>query len=440
MKNFLNRHLNILLAAAFIFYSCKKSSDDITPPPANAVISSVTGPGGTASGAKNSIITITGTGFITDTSKIQVLINGHSCTVFTATETKITAKVPPKCGSGNLVLIINGKTYNGPAFTYIYAYTLSSVTNGQIGYQDGPVATAKFEEFVGITIDGNDNIYNAQYNKPRVRKISPSGDVSTMAGDGTIGHINANGTNARLGQNDIVSSDAAGNVYVADYSGAPVKGYIRKIDANKNVTDFYSFAPGIIPSAVKVMPNGNVYVTAHDRIGKITPAGVLTWLAVSAPFTTGDVDGAVGTAQFSLYDGLEVSADESKIYVTDFSHGANIGNKIKMLANNTITTIAGTSALSDGNGPALSVGFKLLSNLLLDKDGGLYIADAFNGKIKYLKDGKVTTILGDAGKGDVDGDVSLAKIYYPHGLVFDSKGDLYISDAYLMKLKKLTID
>ena len=439
MKNFLNRQLNILLAAAFIFYSCKKSSDDITPPPANAVISTVAGPGGTASGAKNSIITITGTGFITDTSKIQVLINGHSCTVLTATETKITAKVPPKCGSGNLVLIINGKSYNGPAFTYIYSYTLSSVTNGQIGYQDGPVATEKFEEFVGITIDGNDNIYNAQYNKPRVRKISPSGDVSTMAGDGTIGHVNANGTNAKLGQHDIVSSDAAGNIYVADLGG-----YIRKVDVNKNVTDFYTFSSGIQPFAVKVMPSGNVYVTAYltstssSAIGKITAAGNLTWLATSAG--VGDVDGPVGTAKFNLYDGLEVSADETKIYVTDFSHGANAGNKVKMLYNNSITTIAGNSSLSDGNGPALSVGFKLLSNLLLDKDGGLYIADAFNGKIKYLKDGNVKTILGDAGKGDVDGDVSLAKIYYPHGLVFDSKGDLYISDASLMKLKKLTID
>lgn len=103
---------------------------------------------------------------------------------------------------------MNGQSFTGPVFTYIYTYTLSSLTNWQTGYADGPLATAKFEEFVGITIDGNDNIYTSQYSKPRVRKISADSIASTMAGDGTPGHVNGNGTAAKLGNFDFCSSDA----------------------------------------------------------------------------------------------------------------------------------------------------------------------------------------------------------------------------------------
>ena len=289
--------------------------------------------------------------------------NGKICAVLSATADSIKATIPPYCGTGNVVLIIDGKTFNGPVFTYVYTYTLSSLTNGQIGYLDGPVATAKFEDFVGITIDGNDNIYTSQYTNPRCRKISADGIASTMAGDGTAGHVNGNGTSAKLGQFDFCSSDAAGNIYVADESGG---GYIRKIDVNKNVTDFYTFASAANPDGIKVMPSGNVYFHAFDRIGKITPAGILSWLAISAT-GAGDVDGPVGTAQFNLYGGIEVSADETKIYVTDFTRGSASGNKVKLFTNNTITTIAGKTGLSDGEGDAMNVGFKLLTCTLLDK-------------------------------------------------------------------------
>ena len=148
---------------------------------------------------------------------------------------------------------------------------------------------------------------------------------------------------------------------------------------------------------------------------------------------------AVGTAKFNLYGGIEVSDDETKIYVTDITNGTASGNKVKLLAGNVITTIAGRTGLSSGDGDALNVGFKLLTCTLLDKSGGLYIADGFNGKIKYLKNGQVTTFLGATGAGDVDGDIAVGKINYPHGMVWDSKGNMFISNAG-KKIKKLTID
>lgn len=408
-------------------------------PAPSSTIASVTGPTGLTSGPKNTIITITGTNFITDLSKIEVKINGKTCTVLTATATTITAQIPPACGTGNVELFLNGTRYVGPVFNFVYTYTLSSVTNGQVGYLDGPLATAKLEEIVGIAIDGQDNIYNAQYSKPRVRKIGADGNVSTMAGDGTVGYLNGNGTSAKLGQADFIASDAAGNIYVAENSNGTGTNYIRKIDVNKNVTNFSSSTYYF--EGIKIMPNGNIYVHAFDRIGKVTPAGVLTWIAISAA-GAGDVDGVIGTAQFSLYGGIEVSTDEKKIYVNDFTHGTSSGNKVKVLdvTANTITTIAGKTGLSSGDGDALNAGFKLITCTLLDKDGGLYIADGFNSVIKYLKNGQVSTFLGAAGAGDVDGDITVGKIQYPHGLVWDSKGNMFIGTATSNKLKKLTID
>lgn len=427
----LTKYCTAVLILAGLLFSCKKNDDTPPPPPA---ITAVTTASGIASGPKNTEITIKGSNFTTDLSKIQVTVNGKSCTVLSATPDSIKAKIPAYCGTGNVVLVINGQSFTGPVFTYIYTYTLSSLTNGQIGYTDGPLASAKFEEMVGITIDGADNIYTSQYRNPRCRKISADSIVSTMAGDGTVGHVNGNGTAAKLGWFDFCSSDATGNIYVADNNG-----YIRKIDVNKNVTDFYTFAAGISPEGIKVMPSGNIYFHAFDRIGKLTSAGVLTWLAISAT-GTGDVDGPTGTAQFNLYGGIEVSSDESKIYINDFTHGSTTGNKVKLLANNSITTIAGKTGLSDGDGDALNVGFKLITCTLLDKNGGLYIADGFSGKIKYLNNGQVTTLIGATGIGDVDGDLSVAKINYPHGLVMDSKGNIYIGNNGSTKIKKLTID
>lgn len=441
LRIFNGNRVLLLLGLSVLVFSCKKNDDSVTPA-TSATIASVTGPTGLTSGTKNTVITIAGTNFITDLSKIQVKINGKACTVLTATATSITAQIPPACGTGVVELFLDGVLFTGPVFTFVYTYTLSSVTNGQVGYIDGPAATAKLEEIVGISIDGNDNIYTAQYSKPRVRKIGADSMVSTMAGDGTIGIVNGSGTAAKLGQADFVASDAAGNIYVAENNNGTGTNYIRKIDGNKNVTNFASGTGGTSFEGIKVMPGGNIYVTdaGSNKIGKITSAGVLTWIAASNG--GGDLDGPVGTAKFTLYGGIEVSPDEKKIYVCEYGNGPSGGSKVKLfdITANTITTIAGKTGLTDGDGDALNVGFKLVTTILLDNTGGLFIAAGFNSKIKYLKNGLVSTFIGSLGSGDVDGDINIAKINYPHGLAWDSKGNMFIGCASGTKLKKLTID
>jgi len=365
-------------------------------------------------------------------------VNGKNCTVLTATATSITAKIPPACGTGIVELFLNGTRYEGPVFTFVYSYGLISVTNGQVGHSDGPVATALLQEIVGISIDGNDNVYFAQYDKPRVRKVSPLNILSTVAGDGIVGYVDAQGINARLGRMDFCTADQNGVVYTGDQTN----NRIRKIDQAGNVTTLASIPNSLGLLAIKVGRSGNIYVARGKYIDKYNASGALVWRLMS--HGTGNVDGDTSIVQFNLNGGIEVDSTETNIYVSEFTlSDPNSGGKIKKLnlTNGTLTTIAGDGTRGETNGPALTAKFAWTFTMALDKSGGLYIADGWtNHRIAYLKNGMVTTVIGSMGAGDVDGDPSVAKIQYPTGLAFDSQGNLFIGCNGNNKLKKLTID
>jgi hypothetical protein len=324
-------------------------------------------------------------------------------------------------------------------FNFVYSYTLTSVTNGTVGHTDGPVATALLEQIVGISIDGNDNVYFVQYDKPRVRKVSAANMLSTVAGDGTIGNVNAQGTNAKLGRMDFCASDPTGVVYTGDETNNS----IRKIDVAGNVTTLTTIPSNLGLVGVKVGRSGNIYVARGNYIDKYTSTGSLVWRLSS--HGTGDVDGDTSIVQFALNGGIEIDSTEKNIYVSEHRNfsGPNAGSKIKKLdiTSKTLTTIAGDGTTGETNGPALTAKFGWAYTMVLDKTGGLYIADGFSSnRIAYLKNGVISTVIGGLGPGDVDGDPSIAKIQYPTGLALDSQGNLFIGCVGNNKLKKLTID
>jgi len=427
----------LVLLTITIIVSCSKG-DSPAPATSPATITSVTSPTGTTSGPKNTVITISGTNFISDLSKIQVKVNGKTCAVLTATSTSITAQIPPACGTGIVELFLDGVRYAGPVFNFINSYGLISVTNGIVGYSDGPTTTAMLEQVVGISIDGNDNVYIAQYDKPRIRKVNVTNIVSTVAGDGTIGYVNAQGLNAKLGRMDFCAANASGIVYIGDETNS----LIRKIDLSGNVTDLTSMPNSLGLIGIKVGKSGNIYVGRGNYINKYSPSGTLLWSLLS--HGTGNVDGDTSIVQFNLNGGIEIDSTETNIYLSEFDLGGiNAGGRIKKLdlTTKTITTIAGDGTKGETTGPALSAKFSWTYSMALDKTGGLYIADGWqNNRIAYLKDGVITTIIGSLGPGDVDGDPSVAKIKYPTGLAFDSKGNLFIGCVGNNKLKKLVID
>ena len=231
------------------------------------------------------------------------------------------------CTAGELPgTIINGHNGDGEATVKCFRNLVTTLAGtGTIGFTDG--ALAQFNFPAGVAVDAAGNVYVADLDNQRIRKISAAGVVSTLAGSGTAGFLDATGTTAQFNFPSGVAVDAAGNVYVADGSNHR----IRKVSAAGVVTTLAgsgtaslddgsgATAQFISPAGVAVDAAGNIYVADRNnhRIRKISAAGIVSTLAGSA--TAGFLDGSGASAQFNNPLGVAVDA-AGNIYVADLSN------------------------------------------------------------------------------------------------------------------------
>jgi MYXO-CTERM domain-containing protein len=194
------------------------------------------------------------------------------------------------------------------------------------GSADGTGTEARFYAPEGVAVDPAGNVYVSDTGNHKIRKISPAGVVSTLAGAGVSGYADGTGETARFREPSGIAADATGNVYVADWGNHA----IRKITPAGVVTTFAgsggvlgnadgtgSAARFQLPSGVAVDAAGNVYVadTLNHTIRKITSAGVVTTLAGLAE-AKGSAAGKGSDARFSHPLGIAVDA-AGAIYVTN---------------------------------------------------------------------------------------------------------------------------
>lgn len=266
---------------------------------------------------------------------------------------------------------------------------------GVTGWVDGPAATAQFSRPSHVAVDGNDNVYVFDYWTQRIRKITPAGSVSTLAGSGAQGYVNAIGTAASFFNSEGLAADSAGNVYVGDtYNQA-----IRKISPAGVVTTLAGPATqgGVVigwvdgpgstalfnnPQGVAVDSGGNVYVgdCGNNRIRKITPAGIVSTLAgTGAP---GWVDGPAAVAQF--YNPCGVAVDSGgNVFVADLGN-----NRIrKITPTGIVSTLAGSGVAGFADGSALTAQFSGPTKVAVYSPGGIvYVADQTNNRIRKIGD------------------------------------------------------
>ncbi len=306
--------------------------------------------------------------------------------------------------------------------------------DGAPGYRDGTKTEARFANLFGVVLDGTGNIYVTDGgDSNRVRKITPEGSVSTLAG-GTEGFADGEGPAAAFNTPSALAIGVTGDLYVADTGNNS----IRRVSPQGLVTTIagdgtagYRDGPGRTaqfngPVGVAVDKQGNVYVadTYNDRIRKITPAGQVSTLA-GGP-TPGYQDGP--TALFDSPCGVVITP-ANELLIADTGN-----NRLRKLTpDGRVTTFP--SGTAPGNEGAAS--FAAPIGLALTHDGFLYVTENRRGRVIQLSpEGTARPLVGD-GTGFANGEGSRARFSSPAGVALDQRGALYVADTANYLVRKL---
>lgn len=374
----------------------------------------------TPTGSIGDTIVIKGTNFSTTPSSNIISFNGVAATVVTATNTELTVIVP-LATTGKLTLNVSGNsTTTGTNF--IKLGTVSTFTGGTFGLVDGPATTAQFRYPASITIDGSGNFYivdsYAADDKFYIRKVSSSGSVNTIA--------TLTGMTWAFG----IAVDKSGNIYTADNYHHSIK----KITPTGIVTTFAGLGapslPGFTdgigttakfndPRDVAIDKLGNIYVAdaGNSSIRKITPAGVVS------TFANGN--------STPLLSPSKITIDSSgNLYVADY------GRILKVTSTGIVTVVAGGNiGFLDGVGTGAMFAFAQ-GGIAVDAQGNIFVSD--NGRIREINIANlVFTAAGTAVQGYVNGRASKAQFYYPGGIAIDALGNVFITDSENHVIRKL---
>lgn len=321
--------------------------------------------------------------------------------------------------------------------------------NGTPGYSgdEGLATEASLYSPAGIALDAAGNLYIADRGNAVIRMVSPSGIISTVAGNGSTGYNgeNVDALDAQFAPHG-VAVDPAGNLYIADL----VNYRVRKVDVNGKVTtvagngsEGYSGDGGLATKAelespydVAVDATGNIFIADgfNGVVRMVDPLGKISSIAGTGYLSP--VKGATPALSTPMIP-IGVAVDSSGVlYITDI-----FNNEIFSVVPSTgnIATIAGngTLAFSGDGGVAISASLATPIAPVVDKKGNLFFADAGNYRVREVSKFIIQTVAG-AGNGD-GGPAGQAFLNTPSDAAYDASGNLYIADTANGALRKVSV-
>lgn len=265
---------------------------------------------------------------------------------------------------------------------------------GKQDYADGALAEAKFAGPYGITIDKTGNLYVSDTAAFRIRKISWDGNVTTFAGTGQSGITNGPGKQASFGQPGQMAAGPDDSLYVIDARAQAVR---------------------------KIAPDGTVSTLAGGTAGYANGKGAKAAFQFSIPSQTSPIIGG----------GIAVGPDGTVYVADDGNHRIR-----KITPEGDVTTLAGSGLAGYQDGPAATAKFFFPEGISMGGDGMLYIAEVNTHRVRKLDPvaGTVTTVAGSglsggAFAGFADGSASLARFASPLSVLAGPSGELYVVDS-----------
>lgn len=389
-------------------------------------------------------VMIFGHNFSNDTTGVVVTVNGVRAKVTGINHERILLLVPEGAGTGPVAVEIGGQKGRSEAsfrFPPVYRWRITTLAgNGQPGFADGVGSAAQFS-FVrapGLDVDANGNVYVADAGNNRIRKITPAGEVSTLAGSGIAGYLDATAADARFDTPFDVAVDEENHVYVADTWNAK----LRKVSPDGTVSTVTGVGDVV---GIAIDPrNNNVLVSSltNSAVYRVESNGNLTHV----------LQGLGG-----WLSGITISR-EGVLFAVETGNSVVHRLDLKTVGDGpgTSSIIAGVSGKTGwDDGPGASATFDrpwgiaihpTTGELFIAGDAGPYGGpwygdggDNTNQCIRRInpRGWEVSTFAGTPERGYVDGLLDEARFNNPTGVAVGPDGSVYVVDANNHCIRKI---